>query len=63
VRRCAEAITQEARGTYVPYDGDPSESKASRSLPLELDFALGAIEKWRRRDAPAFRESTGLADF
>ncbi len=47
----------------VPYDGDPSESKTSRSLPLELDFALETIEKRCRRDAPAFRESTGLADF
>ena len=58
VRRCAVAITREMRG-YV----HSSESKTFRSLPFELCFALGTIEKLRRRGGPAFRESTGLADF
>ena len=40
-----------------------SESKTPCSLPFELNFALGTIEKLRRRGGPAFRESLGLADF
>ena len=47
----------------VQYDGDSIESKTACSFPFELDFALGTIEKLRRRGGPAFREFAGFADF
>ena len=64
--RCAGApwrIHEKQGGRNVRYDGDSIESKTPCSLPFELGFALGTIEKLRRRGAPEFRESTGLADF
>ena len=64
--RCAGAlwrVHEKHGGRNVQYDGDSIESKTPCPLPFEFDFALGTIEKLRRRGAPAFRESTGFADF
>jgi len=44
-------------------DPDSSGSKTSRSLPLELDLAVAAMENVRVRGTPVLQESTGLAGF